>query len=101
MRRSASDVSVRATGALSAGRTFTFPPDPMEADEGDFIGEPLFANCEGGGGIGIVFVAGEVEDAKGGLGLVEEPSNLDEAEDEVAVRFVKRVSAAVRHYISV
>ena len=99
MRRSASEVSVRATGALRAGSTFTFPPAPTAAGLGT-DGEPLFANWDGGGGISIAVFVGEEEEV-GGFVMGEGPSNLAEAEDEVAVRFVNRVSAAVRHDISV
>ena len=94
-------MAVSATGALRAGSTFTFPPAPTAAAGLGCTdaGEPLFANCDGGGGIGCI--AGEEED-NGLFVFGEGPSNLAEAEeDEVAVRFVNRESAAVRHDISV
>ena len=61
------------------------------------------ANWEGGGGsTGIAEAGEEVEGGFGWTAAVEAPSNLDEVEDDVvAVRFVNRESAAVRHEASV
>ena len=98
MRRSASEVSASATGALRAGSTFTLPP----ARNAEADGELLFANCEGGGGRTGIAAGEEVEGGVGWRAAVEAPSNLDEVEDDVvAVRFVNRESAAVRHEASV
>ena len=60
------------------------------------------ANCDGGGGRTGIAAGEEVEGGFGWTAAVEAPSNLDEVEDDVvAVRFVNRESAAVRHEASV